>query len=197
MCGVVKRTLQRFQKELKLRLYIILLHQEIYDLQTAVSYPYGIIGSNTRLSSSGSSWRGNGTQSMHFTDVCWQHWNSETWKYGFWARQWRGAVVWWICILCPFFPSFETVLVPILSYFIQSSLPHFHFHSQALNFNPAFLTKKSWNSTLHTSSSSPLATPGLVFPLTQSPQSKSQPLDSSKSFGLCSLFCPVLFFCKF
>lgn len=51
---------------------------------------------------------------------------------------WSGGYI----LFCPFVPSFETVLVLILSYFIQSSLPHFHFHSQAFNFNPAFLTKK-------------------------------------------------------
>lgn len=194
---MVKRTLQGLQKQLELRLYIILIHQEIYDLQRAVSCPYGIIGSNTRLSSSGSLWRGNGTQSVHFIDVCWQHWNSETWKYGFWARQWRGAVVWWICILCPFFLSFETVLVLILILFHPELLTPLPFSFSAFNFNPAFLTKKSWHSTLQTSYSSPLATPGLVFPLTQSPQSKSQPLDSCKIFGLSSLFCPTLLFCKF
>lgn len=76
-------------------------------------------------------WRGNGTQSVNFTDVCWQLWNSETWKHGFWARHWKDAVVWWMYTFCPFYSSFGIVLALILSFSIQSSLPHLHFHSQS------------------------------------------------------------------
>lgn len=108
----------------------------------------------------------------------------------------KDTVLWWLHTLSILL-TFQAIFVLIPLFSIQSSLHHFHFHSefvsasQAFNFNPYLFDKEILMFTLQTSCSSPLLVPDLlplVFPLTQATRFNPYQWLHHKIFEFFSLF---------